>query len=141
MTPLDQALAKVHEDQQNMEARHAYYELFLNSNLYVPTYDEETQGVAKGPSGDQLLPLIMQVDGLDYMVMFDTEERVVAWAEEEVHCITLPGYVIAEMSSVDLHWGLNVGTDYQKQFIPEEIALLKDVVKHSNVGKNQSDGQ
>jgi hypothetical protein len=139
MTPLDQALVKLQENLQDIPSRHAFYDLFLNSVFYVPTYDEKTQSIAKGPTGEQMMPLIMQVDGMNYMVMFDSEERLAAWAEEEVHCIALPGVVLAEMSSADLHWGLNVGTDYQKQFVPDEIAWLKEVVEHSKAAKEETE--
>ena len=108
--------------------------------LFVPTYDEDTQGVAKESKGDDTLPLIMQVDGIRYMVMFDSKQRLHAWANEEIHCLALPGYVIAEMSSEQLHWGLNVNTDYQKQFVPEEIAWLKEIVRNANRQEHGAEG-
>lgn len=131
MTPLDQALKTLYDNPKEQANIHAFYELFLNSLFFVPAYDEETQSVAKEAGEDDLLPLVMQADGKNYMVMFDQEERAADWAEETVHCLSLPGYMIAEMSPDDLHWGLNVGTEYEKIFASEEIAWLKEVVRNS----------
>ena len=40
----------------------------------------------------------------------------------------LPGHLLAEMSTEELFWAMNIGTEYSKQFAPDEIAWLKDVV-------------
>jgi hypothetical protein len=31
-----------------------------------------------------------------------------------------------------LHWALNVGSEYSKQFLPDEIAWLREVVERCN---------
>ena len=139
MSELDQALVKLEENPSETSNQHAFYDLFLNSVFLVPTYDVETEGVAKEAKGEEeMLPLILQADGANYMVFFDSEERVEAWAEEKIHCLALPGFVIAEMSSDELYWGMNVGTEYEKQFVPEEIAWLKEVVRQSRAAQQEA---
>ena len=87
------------------------------------------EGAVEDP--EQALPLIMEADGNNFLMLFDHEDRVVAWAEEGVKCVTLPGYVAIAMATENLHLAMNVGTDYSKQFVPEEIAWLKQVVDKS----------
>ena len=74
----------------------------------------------------------MESEGNNFMMLFDHEDRAVAWAEEGVKCITFPGYVAIAMATEGLHLAMNVGTDYAKQFVPEEIDWLKQVVKQSS---------
>ncbi|AMV72794.1 hypothetical protein JCM30471_13100 [Desulfuromonas carbonis] len=135
MTPLDQALKSLHDDPESLENRHHFYSLFLQSNFFVPIFDQESGGVssATGPKADpeKALPLIMEADGSNFMMLFDEEERVTAWAEEEVQCLTMPGYVAIAMATEGLHLAMNVGTDHAKQFVPEEINWLKQVVEKS----------
>ena len=135
MTPLDQALKTLHEDPDSLENRHHFYSLFLQTDFFVPTYDQENGGMLKGTGApenlQQALPLIMESDGADFMMLFDSAERVTAWAAEEVKCMTVPGYVVIAMATEGLHLAMNVGTDLSKQFIPEEITWLKQVVEQS----------
>lgn len=135
MTPLDTALKALYDDPENIEHRNHFYSLFLQTSFFVPTFDEEKGEMAKGEGvvddPESALPLIMEADGNNYLMLFDHEDRVVAWAEMGVKCVVLPGYVAVSMATDDLHLAMNVGTDYSKQFVPEEIAWLKQIVEKS----------
>lgn len=135
MTPLDKAMKSLHEDPDNIENRNHFYSLFLQTSFFVPTFDEESGEMAKGDgeveNPEKALPLIMEADGSNYLMLFDHEDRVVAWAEEGVKCVTLPGYVAVAMATEGLHLAMNVGTDYSKQFVPEEISWLRQIVEKS----------
>jgi len=131
MTPIDQALAAFYEDPENTEKRYDFYRLFLSTDFYLPTFDEKTGGVAKADNGEQMLPLIMEADGNNYMMIFDNEQRAIDWSEEGAFCVALPGHVVVEMATEGLYLAMNVGCERNKQFIPEEIAWLKEVVKKS----------
>jgi len=133
MTAIDQALSAFYDDPENTEKRYEFYRQFLSCDFYLPTFDEATGGVAKADNGEKMLPLIMEADGNNYMMIFDSEQRVVDWSEEGAFCITLPGHVIIEMATEGLYLAMNVGTDFSKQFVPDEIEWLKDVVKKSKV--------
>ena len=135
MTPLDTAIKNLHDDPENVELRNHFYSLFLQTNFFVPTFNQESGDINRGEGEvedpESALPLIMEADGANYMMLFDHEDRVVAWAEEGVKCVSFPGYVAIAMATEDLHLAMNVGTDYAKQFVPEEISWLKAVVEKS----------
>lgn len=137
MTPLDKAISALYEDPENADNRNHFYSLFLQTNFYVPTFDQESGDINRGEGEveepDKALPLIMEADGNNFMMLFDHEDRVVDWAEEGVKCVTFPGYVAVAMATEGLHLALNVGTEYAKQFVPEELAWLKSIVEQSKV--------
>jgi len=135
MTPLDKSLETLRQDMENPQYLSQYYDLFLNSPLFVPVHDQQSapEGTEEAIAEGHQVPLVMEADGNDYLMLFDTEERLTEWAGgETVPFVQVPGFVVAEMSEPPLHWALNVGTDFSKQFVPDEIAWLKDVVKRCN---------
>ena len=83
-----------------------------------------------------VLPMVIENEGNDYLMLFDTRERLSAWAEAEVNCVEIPGHLLAATTMQPLHWALNVGTDYSKQFLPDEIAWLREVVEQCNAAAN-----
>ena len=139
MTELDQALEAA---RQNNEARSAFYELFLHTNLYIPTHDAPAEGQdAELKEGESVVPLIAEAEGKDYLLLFDTQERLAAWAEREMPFICLPGYAVTEMSPAQLNWALNVGTEYAREFAAEEVAWLKDVVEKFEAQAADEEGE
>jgi SseB protein N-terminal domain len=141
MTPLDQAFQQLHDDPENIENRHHFYSLFLQTTFFVPTFDQASADLIRGEGApedpEKTLPLVMEADGNNFMMLFDQEARVTAWAGEELKCLTLPGFVAIAMATEELHLALNVGSDYSKQFVPEEIAWLKQVVKQSSAAGDE----
>ncbi len=130
MTELDQALAKYIQD-DNEQAQ--YYDLVLNTNFYIPTIDEEAKaGKTEVSENDSITPIILESEGKSYMMLFDSEERLTAWAKESVSYVVFPGHVIAAMSTPALHWAVNVGTEHSKEFVPDEIDWLKEIVQKCN---------
>jgi hypothetical protein len=138
MTELDQALEALRANPDDHKAQSGFYDLFLNSTFIVPTTDEMIDKVDKSGKEKVELPLILVADNIDYLVFFDQQQRLFDWAEKEVPFLQLPGHVLAEMTTAELHWAMNIGTDYNKQFAPDEIAWLKDVVKRC---KAEEDGK
>jgi len=136
MTAIDKALALLEQDRHNPKAQSEFYDLFLNATFFIPTMDEDTIGeVEKGHA----VPLIIEADGNDYLLLFDTEERLRDWAQAQVSFVEVSGHVIAEMSTPPLHWALNVGCVHNKQFLPDEIAWLREVVERCDA--QAGDGQ
>lgn len=132
MTELDKALELLRQDMNDAKSQSKYYDLFLNSTFFVPACSEEEAGEAAAGAEEQALPLIMEAEGNDYLMLFDTPERLQQWAEKEIRSVAVPGHVLAAITMPPLHWALNVGTDYSKQFLPEEIAWLREVVERCN---------
>jgi len=139
MSKLDDALIVLREDMNDPKRQSKYYDLFLNSTFLVPTMELES---ARDTAGDgaataddaegKVMPLVMESEGNDYLMLFDSLERLNAWSKSEARYVEVPGHILALTSEPPLHWALNVETEYAKPFIPAEIAWLKDVVQQCN---------
>ncbi len=123
MTKLDQALEASRQDRKMQPV---FYDLFLNSLFFIPVIEEEEQ-----KEEDGALPLLVEADGKSYLMLFDTIKRLIDWAEDGVKYVALPGHAVTEMSLPNLYWAMNYGTEMQKQFEPDEIEWLKDVVRQA----------
>jgi peptidyl-prolyl cis-trans isomerase C len=129
MSGLDQALQTLRLDMEDAKRQSTFYDLFLKTTFCVPTFDQQEIEQASAVEDGQLLPLIIESEGNDYLVLFDSEERLKNWAGKDVKWVGVPGYVIAATTMPPLHLALNVGTEYSKQFLPDEIAWLREVVE------------
>lgn len=128
-TGLDQALLALRQEMDNAASQSKFYDLFLNTTFCVPTLDpHELEGEA-APAAGETLPLIIEADGNDYLMIFDSEERLKGWAGESATWVGVPGYVLAATTMPPLHLAMNVGTEFSKQFHPDEIAWLREVVE------------
>ena len=138
MTELDQALQIFEQDRNDHGNQAGFYNLFLNTTFFIPTVDGETEAGEEG-SGEQghVVPLVIESEGADYLMLFDTEERLRNWAQAEVSFVEVAGHVVAAMSAPPLHWALNVGSEPSKLFQEEEIAWLRAVVERCNAGEGQ----
>lgn len=130
MTELDKAFAALRENSEDQKAQSVFYDLFLNSLFFVPTAKEMIQIDEEGTEQETEVPLIIENDGTDYLVFFDQQQRLNDWADLEAPFVKLPGHLLTEMTTTDLHWAMNVGTDHFKPFAPDEIQWLKEVVTH-----------
>jgi hypothetical protein len=119
MTPLDQALEAAKTSQCK---RNAFYGLLVSSTLYVPTYDTESE------KSDKFNPILAEADGITYLMMFDTEDKLSAWAQTPMTYVPLVGHVLAEITTGNIHWALNPGTEHAKILVPDEVGWLKDLV-------------
>ena len=142
-TPLDAALITVHEAEEASEEERnkledEYYELFLNTVLYIPTWNipkEPKEGVAD--EDIEIQPVIIedesQIDNRaedgenkTYVMLFDTEERLTKWADgEKVGVVGLHGHDIISILGSANYMILNPSSECSKEFHPEEIEWLK----------------
>ena len=138
MTELDKALEAMRQDMGDAGNQSKFYDLFLKATFYVPILEEQVLGGAgeSAPDGE-VLPLVIEAEGNDYLMLFDSEERMHAWAESGVANVQVPGHVLAATTQPPLHWALNAGTEYAKQFVPDEIAWLREVVERCNAEASQ----
>ncbi|OGU13333.1 MAG: hypothetical protein A2076_11050 [Geobacteraceae bacterium GWC2_53_11] len=139
-TGLDQVLQTLRLDMDDAKQQSRFYDLFLNTTFCVPTLDPQELDGAAVEEG-QILPLIIESEGNDYLMLFDTEERLKAWAANDVKWVGVPGHVLAATTMPPLHWALNVGTEYSKQFLPDEIAWLREVVERCNEAAQEEPNQ
>lgn len=129
---LDQALQSMREDMASAKRQSAFYDIFLNTTFCVPTFERQESEGEPETVEEQVLPLIVESEGNDYLLLFDTEERLKGWAGSDAKWVGVPGYVIASTTMPPLHVAMNVGTEYSKQFLPDEIAWLREVVERCN---------
>lgn len=132
MTDLDKAFEALRANPEDQKAQSGFYDLFLNTLFFVPTVKEIIQIDDQGTKKETEVPLIIDNDETDFLVFFDQQQRLNDWAETEAPFVKLPGHSITEMTTVDLHWVMNLETDHFKTFAPDEIAWLKEVVAHCN---------
>ncbi|UFS70146.1 SseB family protein [Geomonas sp. RF6] len=125
MTELDNALVSLREDMNDAERQSQYYDLFLNATFFVPTMEDDSADA--DPSA--ACPLVIEAGGSEYLMLFDSADRLYGWAGSKVPHVEVPGYLLASSTMDQLHWALNVGTDFSKSFLPAEIAWLKEVVE------------
>ena len=110
-----------------------YTKLYDNTRFYIPTRDDEAAAGKTAVSADDTFsPLILEAEGKRYMLLFDSEERLGAWAKKAAPYVALPGHALAGATPPGLHWAVNVGTGYAKEFVPEEIGWLREVVLKSS---------
>ena len=140
-TGLDQALQALREDMANAKHQSKFYDLFLNTTFCVPAHDQQESEEESAAEEGQVLPLIIESEGNDYLMLFDTEERLKSWAGDDAKWVGVPGYVIAATTMPPLHLALNVGTEYSKQFLPDEIAWLREVVERCNEAATEQEQQ
>lgn len=119
MTPLDQALQEAKSSQCK---RNAFYGLLVSSTLYVPTHNSEADKTEKFD------PILAEADGVTYLMLFDTEEKLSSWAQTPIAYVPLAGHVLAEITTGNIHWALNPGTEHAKILQPDEISWLRELV-------------
>ncbi len=124
MTELEKALQLGLEEPNK---QHIFYDLFLNTIFYIPIVDDE-----KDPDKDGALPLLVEANDNTYLMLFDSVEKLADWANESARHIPVYGHSITEISSSNIYWALNYGTESQKFFDPEEITWLKGIVQKIN---------
>ncbi len=123
MTELDEALGKYLE---NDDHQAEYYDLVLNTDFYIPLNDEGDSSTLE--SKESVSPRVYESDGKSYLMLFDSEERLSGWAKNPVNYVILAGFKVAEISTPSLHWAINIGGGYAKEFVPDEIRWLKESV-------------
>lgn len=123
MSKLDQALEAYLKDETQ---QNAYYEMILNTDFYIPVQTDENETSVQ--QQESVKPLILESENKYYMMLFDSEERLKEWAKGPVRFAIITGQLAADISSPTLHWAMNVGSTFAKEFVPDEIAYLKTFI-------------
>ena len=125
MTELDQALEKYMKDEEEQQAQ--YYDLVLNTDFYIPIVESVAEGVEV--SEESATPLVFESDGKSYLMLFDTEKRLTDWAQQSIPFLVVAGFQIAKITTPELHWAVNIGCQFAKEFVPDEINWLKEAIE------------
>ena len=130
MSNLDNALL---EAQQNASKQGAFYEVFLNSNVFIPTHDNpiDDSTPRRSKEGETFHPVLIQNQNKLVLPIFDSEERLRDWAKREVNYVCMSAHALIRSIQGGIYFVLNAGTDYAKEFIPEELKWLRESVEAS----------
>jgi hypothetical protein len=126
MTELDQAIAAAFASEGKQEDVNKVYLMLLQSMLFVPVKKEESTDPE-----EPFTPLFAKIDDNYYMVVFDTEERLFAWVgenQDQVGYVEISGRDVIAGISEQVYLCLNMGSQYYKEFSPDEVKRLKMIV-------------
>ncbi|MEH6360247.1 MAG: SseB family protein [Amylibacter sp.] len=110
MTPLDQAHAVMEASPDNDALRLQFYERLADSELFLLLEDEPTDDIAK--------PIIFPVEDQQFALVFDSEERLVAFSQTPTPFVSLSGRAIANMLN-----GQGIGLGVNLSVAPSSILL------------------
>jgi len=125
-TELDELLTKAIDSQGDTVAVNPFYAAFLRTPLYMPT-NKNWQPTEQKP----FQPLMAEVNGKIFLLVFDTLSRLQVWAgddQEYINHVEILGRDLIDALGNEVYLGLNYATSYYKEFAPDEITRLKTVV-------------
>ena len=130
MSQLDEALL---EAQRNESGQAAFYNLFLNSNVFFPTHDHAIGDTnpRRSKEGETFKPIMIEHQGKVVLPIFDSVERLRSWAQREVNYVCMPTHALVRSIESGVFFVLNAGTEYTKEFVPEELKWLRDSIEMS----------
>ncbi|WP_208352534.1 SseB family protein [Pseudaestuariivita rosea] len=113
-TPLDVAFAAIeHSDADRLR----FYERLVDAELFVLLEAE--------PVGDQISPSLFEVEGTGFVLAFDLEERLAAFAGQTSPYVALSGRALVGMlQGQSLGLGLNLGAPSEYLLPPDVIAWV-----------------
>ncbi len=113
VTPLDTAHAAMRARPEDDAPRLAFYGALAASELFV---------LLRGsPEGDTADPVLVEMEGAAYVLAFDREERLAAFAEGEAPYLALSGRALVEMlTGRGAGIGLNLGVAPSAFLAPPE---------------------
>lgn len=88
-TPLDRAHARMAADDEDEAARRAFFAALAGTELFV--------ALDAPPEGDRLKPLVLEVDGAQVVLAFDTEARLADFLPGGAPYAGIPGRTLAGM--------------------------------------------
>jgi len=126
MTELDQLVFAAFASEGKQEDVNKVYLALLRTALLVPVKKEQSVDPEEPFS-----PLFAKVDDHYFMLAFDTKERLMAWVgdqEEHVGYVEISGREVIAGISEQVFLCLNMGTEFYKEFSPDEVKRLKMIV-------------
>lgn len=113
MTPYDRAHAAMEAAPDNEALRLAVYDRLADAELFVLLEEE--------PEGDNITPQLFETEEGDFVLAFDTEERLAEFVGAVAPYAALPGRVIAQnLAGEGLGLGINLGVADSAMLLPPE---------------------
>lgn len=136
MTELDQLIAAAFASEGKQEDVNKVYLAMLRTPLFIPV---EKLGEAPVDEEEPFRPLFAKIDDQYFMLAFDTVERLIAWAGEEmeqIDYVQLVGRDLIAGINDAVFLCLNQGTAFYKEFSPDEVKRLKTIVSRIDQMRN-----
>lgn len=124
LTPFDIAHAAMETDPENDALRLALYNRLADTELFVMLESE--------PIGEAITPQTFETEEGDFILAFDLEERLSAFADGAAPYAALPGRVIAQsLVGEGVGLGINLGVaDSAMLLPPEALEWLSATLTH-----------
>jgi hypothetical protein len=126
MTELDQLISAAYVSQGKQEDVNKVYIAVLRSLLFLPVKKD------KSPDDEEpFRPLFATVNNQHFMLAFDTIERLTEWAGDqfsEIDYVEISGRDLVAGINENIYLVLNIGSDFYKEFSPDEVKHLKKIV-------------
>ncbi len=126
MTELDQTIASAFASQGNQQEVNKVYLTLLRTSLFLPISKDK-----KPDDTEPFRPLFVQSDEHYFMLVFDTLERLKTWAGDQLNdmeFIEIIGKDVIAGINDNVYLCLNYGSEFYKEFSPDEVKRLKMVV-------------
>jgi hypothetical protein len=133
MTTLDTLIAKAYASAGKMEDANKVYLTLLKTTLFVPVQKQNSKPPEDSAQNESepFMPLFMHYENNFFMMIFDTMERLSQWSGEKkdtMDYVELAGKDVIRGLGEHVYLCLNYGTDYYKEFAPDEIKRLKAII-------------
>jgi hypothetical protein len=131
MTELDQVLEAAFKSEGARDDVNKVYLTLLRSSLFIPVEKQGLHVVDPENEEEQFKPLFALMDDKYFMLAFDTVDRLKGWAGDQMDMIAyveLIGRDLIAGISEQVYLCLNIGTDFYKEFSPDEVVQVKKIV-------------
>ncbi len=120
-TPLDEAHAAMQADPANDEARLAFYERLAGSELFLMLKEEPKD------DAESVSPELFEFEEASFVLVFDREERLVAFTGVSTPYVALSGRAVSGMLE-----GQGIGLGFNLDVAPSAILLPPEAVTWLN---------
>lgn len=123
-TPLDATFAAMDAAPEDDAARMRFYERLADAELFLL--------LTREPEGDEISPQIFPVDGRDFVLVFDREERLAEFSAGVAALAVLSGRSLAAMlAGQDIGMAVNLGAPSSILIPGEAVAWLSETLGNS----------
>ena len=130
-TPTNELERLLVEASADPGARPAFYRAFLDGDLLVLGYSGDSPGEGEGvtglPAGSTVSIVRWQdVEGREAIPVFSSLDRLRESIEQEERYMQIQGRALLDIVGSELSLVLNPRSDYGKEFVPGELASLRN---------------
>lgn len=129
-TELDLLISNTYKSIGKQEDVNKVYLAFLRTTFFIPV-EKKIQHAPSSDEADLFNPLFAKFEENYFMVIFDRLERLQDWAQENINkmdYVQLNGQEVITGINEFVFLCLNVGSPTYKEFSPDEIKKLKQMV-------------